>query len=112
MSKIPAIKVLSPFGLKGYTKIISFVSIDNLQQIKFFFNKSGDVYHVEDLNTKGKIIKIKFQGIDSPEDIALLTNEELMIDSETLPELDADEVYLFNLINNDVVLRVFVLIFY
>lgn len=103
MSKIPAIKVLSPFGLKGYTKIISFISADNLHQIKSFSTSSGVVYNVEDLNTKGKVAKIKFVGIDTPEDVAMLTNEELMIDSDELPALNDDEIYLFKLVDNDVI---------
>ncbi len=105
MSKIPAIKVLSPFGLKGYTKIISFISTDNLHQIKSFSTSSGIIYNVEDLNTNGRVAKIKFVGIDTPEDVAMLTNEELMIDSDELPELNDDEIYLFKLVDNDVIFK-------
>lgn len=103
MSQIPAIKVLSSFGLKGYTKISSYLSLETLQNVKSFFNTNGIEYVVEDLNTKGTVIKIKFVGIDTPEEVKLLTNQELMIDSENLPALGEDEVYFFDLVNKDVI---------
>jgi len=105
MSQIPAIKVLSSFGLKGYTKIFPYISIENLQKIKSLFNENGVEYFVEDLNAKGKIAKIKFKGIDTPEDVSMLTNQELLIDSSLLPKLDDDEVYFFELIDRDVIFQ-------
>ena len=105
MSQIPAIKVLSSFGLRGYTKIFPYISIENLQKVKSLFNENGVKYEIEDLNAKGKVAKIKFKGIDTPEEVSMLTNQELLIDSALLPKLDDNEVYFFELIDRDVIYK-------
>ena len=95
-------RVASPYGVKGWVKLVSFTQPrDNIFSYRHFFaNREGAQVELEMDAGKpqGKGLIAHFVGFDTPEAVRELTGLELSVSSETLPELGADDYYWHQLI--------------
>ncbi|ROR13123.1 ribosome maturation factor RimM [Erwinia sp. JUb26] len=87
-------KMGSAYGIRGWLKVFS--STEDAESIfdyqPWFIQRAGQWQHVEleswKRHNQDMIIKVK--GIDDRDAAGLLTNCEIVVDSEQLPELDGE----------------------
>ena len=98
--------VLSPHGIKGWLKVISYTDpIDNFFSYKNIFIKKDDEclsYEIDDSTASGKTIRIKLLGIDDRNQSEELSKCEILVYREDLPELSTDSYYWADLIGFNV----------
>jgi 16S rRNA processing protein RimM len=91
----------APFGLKGFIKVRSLSGeaehITRLRKILVRREGGEQVYEVEESAGAVSALRIKFQGIDSPEAARALGGAELVTDREYAAPLGADEYYVEDL---------------
>lgn len=102
-------RVASPYGVKGWVKLVSFTQPRNniFSHRRFFATRDGAVIELElDAGkAQGKGLIAHFVGFDTPEAVRELTGLELNVSSDALPELDADDYYWHQLIGLQVLNR-------
>jgi len=102
-------RVASPFGVKGWVKLVSFTQPrDNIFGYKHFFAIREGVEIELEMDAgkpQGKGLIAHFVGFDTPEAVRELTGLELSVSSDALPELGADDYYWHQLIGLQVVNR-------
>jgi 16S rRNA processing protein RimM len=85
------------YGIKGWLKVISYT--DNAESIfdysPWLINQKGEwvEYKVESWKRHNKGMVAKIEGLEIREEAHLLTNFEIVINSESLPELSEEEFY-------------------
>ncbi|WP_375754163.1 ribosome maturation factor RimM [Vibrio sp. HN007] len=85
------------YGIRGWLKVISFT--DDAESIfdysPWFINQKGQwvEYKVESWKRHNKGMVAKLEGMDVREEAHLLTNFEISINPDSLPELSEDEFY-------------------
>ncbi|KGM26309.1 MULTISPECIES: ribosome maturation factor RimM [Photorhabdus] len=100
-------KLGSTYGIRGWLRVFS--STEHAEDIfeyqPWFIQRAGRWQHIEleawKHHNQDMIIKIK--GIDDLDAANLLTNCEIIVDSEQLPELDAGDYYWKDLIGCQVI---------
>lgn len=107
MRYIPVGRALASHGVKGEIKFRYYneAKEDFLTYASLFFRK-GDLY--TELELTGKrfqkgLFYIKFQGLESPEEVFPLLDKELFVREEDLPRLEQGEYYDYQLIGLEVV---------
>jgi 16S rRNA processing protein RimM len=87
----------APYGIKGWVKLISFTQPrENLLQYRHFGVRVQGADKVLELDAgkpHGKGIIGHFVGYDTPEQVRELTNLELFVDTDLLPELEPGDYY-------------------
>lgn len=87
-----------PHGVRGQIKCHPQIQdFDFFKNLKTVFVSKGNKlseYSIAAGSTAGKDWLLKFEGIDSPEEVARLTNGELQIFKKDRPELPDGEYYL------------------
>jgi 16S rRNA processing protein RimM len=98
--------VLSPHGIKGWLKVISYTDpIDNFFSYKtIFINKENEYlsYDIDDSSASGKTIRIKLSDIDDRNKSEELAKCEILVNREDLPEISSDSYYWTDLIGFEV----------
>ncbi|MDC0609256.1 ribosome maturation factor RimM [Vibrio sp.] len=95
--KIVVGKFGATYGIRGWLKVFSYT--DNAESIfsysPWFINHKGEwVEHkLEGWKRHNKGYVVKLEGLDIREDAQLLTNIEILIDPNSLPELSEEEFY-------------------
>lgn len=102
-------RVASPYGVKGWVKLVSFTQPrDNIFSYRrFFASREGAEIELEMDAGKpqGKGMIAHFVGFDTPEAVRELTGLELSVSSDTLPALESDDYYWHQLIGLQVLNR-------
>lgn len=95
-------KIGAPYGVRGWVKVFSFTEpSENLFAYPLFFEANPDSRRsvtVEQFKTHGDGFVAKLVGIDDRDAAALITNLQLAVYRKDLPELDAEEFYLEDLV--------------
>jgi 16S rRNA processing protein RimM len=95
------------YGVKGWLKIISFTddaeSIFSYQPWQLLDKQSTQTLNVTDWRRHNKGLIAKFDGVDNRDAAQLLTNLDIAVTADTLPELPEDEYYWRDLIGAQVV---------
>ncbi|MBL4647531.1 MAG: ribosome maturation factor RimM [Gammaproteobacteria bacterium] len=93
-------------GIKGWVKIISFT--EPLEQIlqyqpwQLIHKSSSQLLNIKHGHRHGKGLIAKLPGIDTPEQAAVYTNVDIIIDKIQLPDLEEGEFYWSDLQGLDV----------
>ena len=97
-------KIGKPVGLKGWAKINSYTRPEeNIGNYGTFFQSSEkNLIIFESLKKSGKNLIVKFQDINSREEIETLKNNDLYINANDLPKLKDNEFYWKDLIGMEV----------
>jgi len=108
-SRIRLGRVASPYGVKGWVKLVSFTQPrDNIFSYqRFFAMRDGAEIELElDAGKpQGKGLVAHFVGFDTPEAVRELTGLELSVSSDALPELGKDDYYWHQLVGLQVLNR-------
>ena len=101
-------KIASSFGVNGWVKISTYTEYgpDILSYSPWYLSKNGKDWKVADIEEgkqMGDGIIAKFAGIDSPEDVRLLTGSSIAIKRSQLPKLSQNEFYWSDLIGLTVI---------
>jgi len=100
-------KIASPFGVTGWTKVVSFTEPDTgiLDYTGWTLRKGGrtESVEVEQGRKHGKFVVVKFKDIDDRDLVALRTNAEVEVDREQFPEAEEGSFYWVDLIGLSVV---------
>jgi 16S rRNA processing protein RimM len=95
-------KVLKPRGLSGELKVSIITSFpEHFKELQTLFiqNKQQWLpYQVEQVRFSDKFVYLRFAGIQTVEQAALLRNKELYIEAEQLQKLEEGEYYIHDLI--------------
>ena len=106
MEFIPVGRVLSAHGLKGEVKFRYYneTAADSLQYPSFFVDRVGRKTEVKPtrIRRQKNLFLIKFEKLDSIEDVGFLLGKELFVSETDLPVLGEDEYYDYQLIGLDV----------
>ena len=98
--------VLSPHGIKGWLKVISYTDpIANFFSYKkIFINKDNEYYPyvIDDSTSSGKKIRLKLSGIDDRNQSEKLAKCEIVVNREDLPEISSESYYWADIIGFDV----------
>jgi 16S rRNA processing protein RimM len=107
MGCIPVGKVVADHGLGGAVKFKYYNEASEVfyRYTSFIANKNGrqtELYPTDVRFRKG-FFYLKFKGLESPEKVSFLINQELFVREEDLPPLDNDEYYDYQLVGLNVV---------
>lgn len=98
-SRIIALKLLSPFGLRGLIKANLYVDQKVICGNKLY-DESLVEYSIEDIiKDKKGVFKLKISNYDTPEEVGNLRNKFLYIEKIFLPKLSKDEFYIYEIID-------------
>jgi len=90
-------RVGSAYGVKGWFKLVSHTQPrENILTYRHFtgiINGSGRTLEMDEAKAHGKGLIAHIVGIDTPEDVRLVTGMDLMVPLSDLPELDTDDFY-------------------
>ena len=100
-------KIASPFGVRGWTKVVSYTEpLEGLLDYQQWCLSQGDkqkTYNIVEGKRHGKFLIAKFDGIDDRDLVARLTNALVVLEREQLPDADGDSYYWADLIGLKVV---------
>ena len=95
-------KIASPFGVRGWTKVVSYTDpyegLLEYQQWNLSQGNQQKTYSVVEGKRHGKFLIAKFDGIDDRDLVARLTNALVVLDRVELPEAESDSYYWADLI--------------
>ncbi|PVZ85652.1 ribosome maturation factor RimM [Serratia sp. S1B] len=100
-------KMGSTYGIRGWLRVFS--STENAENIfdyqPWFIQRSGQwqLIELEDWKRHNQDLIIKINGVDDRDAANLLTNFEIVVDSEQLPPLEEDDYYWKDLMGCQVV---------
>ena len=98
-------KFLKPYGVKGLIKLKSFFENPNdIKFVKQFFLQDNRKIELNFISKNKEIYVCSVEGFNSKEEAELLTNKDIFIEKKSLPPLNDDQYYFFELIG----LRVFI----
>lgn len=90
------------FGVHGWVKVISFTDLpESILDIQPWLIKKDGIWreiHFEDRREHISGIVVKLPGYDTPESVSKITNFEIRVWREQLPQLQSDEYYWTDLI--------------
>ncbi|MBM3137582.1 MAG: 16S rRNA processing protein RimM [Chloroflexi bacterium] len=93
-------KLRKPFGLQGEMKFEAY--IDDLEVFspgkEIFLGKSRSSRKIASLRESGNSLLIRLEGINNPEDARILSNHDLLLPADRLPELEEGNYYYRQLI--------------
>jgi 16S rRNA processing protein RimM len=95
-------KIASPFGVRGWTKVVSFTEPGTglLEYSGWSLRLGGKTktVQVEQGREHGKFLVVKFRDIDDRDQVALFTNAEIEVSRDQFPEAEAGSYYWADLI--------------
>jgi 16S rRNA processing protein RimM len=107
MGCIPVGKVVADHGLGGAVKFKYYnEASDNFYRYtSFIANKDGRQAELKptDVRFRKGFFYLKFEGLENPEKVSFLINQELFVREEDLPPLDNSEYYDYQLVGLNVV---------
>lgn len=90
-------KIASPFGVKGWLKIISFTEPPEniLNYHPWFLLKDQKKHEMVVIDSQKQVDRfiVLFKGIDNPETARLYSNAEISVERDQLPSLPENEYY-------------------
>jgi len=94
-------KITTAFGIKGWVKVYSFTepmkNILNYKRWLLKVNGQWKAYQLRDGKPQGKGLVAALQGVDDRDEALALSQVEIAIPSDELPQLENDEFYWFQL---------------
>jgi len=106
MEFIPVGRVLSAHGLRGEVKFRYYneTAADSMEYPSFFVDRVGTKIEVKPTRVRRQknLFLIKFEKLDTVEDVGFLLGKELFVSETDLPILDEDEYYDYQLIGLEV----------
>lgn len=107
LKKVKVAKVVSTHGVRGEVKAIPLSDFpdrySSLERVYVERNKSYHEIKVASVRWNKRHLLIKFEGIETPEQAALLKDKYLMIDVEDTVPLPEGSYYLFEIIGLEAV---------
>lgn len=100
---VPVGEVVGIFGLKGWIKVRPLTEFAERFDPGASLNIGSDVFRVTDVGWKEAQVRLKLEGIDTPEAAESLRGAILTAPKDEHPELDEDEYYTADLIGLEVV---------
>lgn len=95
-------KIASPFGVRGWTKVVSYTEpgngLLNYPVWQLTRGKLRQSVEVEEGRQHGKFLVVKLKDIDDRDQIALLTNAEIVVAREQFPDTAEGDYYWADLI--------------
>ncbi|OPL08361.1 MAG: hypothetical protein AVO33_10405 [delta proteobacterium ML8_F1] len=95
-------KIVNTKGVKGQMKIYPYTNEKERFEDFSQLYVRGEAYRIESVAYHKNTPIIKLEGIDTPEAVNLLKNEEVLIPYDEKPELEADEYLIMDLIGLEV----------
>jgi len=95
-------KIVKSKGVKGQMKIYPYTNEKERFEAFSHLYIKGEAYLVEAVAYHKNTPILKLEGIDSPEAVEAIKNEEVLIPYEALPELEEDEFLIMDLIGLEV----------
>lgn len=101
-------KIGSPYGVRGWTKVIAYTEFGaNILSYQPWYlspnhNEQVEVI-LEDSRIQNDIVLVKLKGIDTPEDASRYSGRDIYIKREQLPNLKKDEFYWSDLVGLTVI---------
>lgn len=90
-------RIGSPYGVKGWFKLVSHTQPrENILTYRHFtgiINGAERALEMSEAKVHGKGLVAHLVGVDTPEDLRLMTGMELMVMRSELPELGAEDYY-------------------
>jgi 16S rRNA processing protein RimM len=90
-------KIGAPYGIKGWSKIITFTEIPEgvfeFSPWSLTLNGKTHVVTVDDWRRHNKGLIAKLSSVDSREQVEMLVHAEISVSADLLPELPEDEHY-------------------
>ncbi|OPX98604.1 MAG: Ribosome maturation factor RimM [Syntrophorhabdus sp. PtaB.Bin006] len=106
MRCIPVGKVVAEHGLRGEVKFKYYNEVAEgfSEYTSLYAERDGRQTELRptEIRFQKGFFYIKFEGLDRPETVSFLVNQELCVREEDLPPLDNDEYYDYQLIGLDV----------
>lgn len=105
---IPIAKILKTHGLRGELKILPLTNVHevfkNLKNVVLYNPRTRGAFplKVEKIRNLNKFLLIKFEGLDSINDVEKFKNFQILITEDELPELKEGEYYFFQLMDCEV----------
>lgn len=94
-------KITTAFGIKGWVKVYSFTepmkNILNYKRWLLKVNGQWKAYQLRDGKPQGKGLVAALQGVADRDDALALSQVDIAIPSDELPQLENDEFYWFQL---------------
>ncbi|OPY72711.1 MAG: Ribosome maturation factor RimM [Syntrophorhabdus sp. PtaU1.Bin050] len=107
MRCIPVGKVVAEHGLRGEVKFKYYNEVAEgfLEYTSLYAERNGKQTELKPAGIRFQkgFFYIKFEGLDRPDMVSFLMNQELCVREEDLPPLDNDEYYDYQLIGLDVI---------
>ncbi len=102
MNTVVVGKIGAPYGVRGWVKIHSFTEpLDNLFTYPLLLEAPRQNWRaavIEEYKMHGDGFVAKLSGVDDRDQAALITNLQLAIKREDLPELETDQYYFNDLL--------------
>jgi 16S rRNA processing protein RimM len=96
---ILAARIGAPHGVRGEVRLISFtadpLAVADYESLAF---ADGRPARIAALREQGKALVARFEGVNDRDAAQRLTNAELFIDRDELPEPEEDEFYIADLV--------------
>jgi 16S rRNA processing protein RimM len=106
MKRIPLGRVVSTHGIKGEVKFKYYNEVDeDIYKYTSFSARKGSreiILNPAAINPHKGHFRMRFQGLDSIEEVSFLVNQELTVGEDDLPEPDENEYYEYRLLGLDV----------
>ncbi len=94
------------FALKGEIKasldLIGNLTLNSLKNLKVQIGDFPTEFIIENIYPQGKLVIIKFSGINSPEEATKLNNQNIYLPKSLIGELEENEFFIEELINLEV----------
>ena len=90
--------VAGEIALEVYSNLPELIAVNEV----VYIGEKHQPYIIKAIRAKGKLLLIKFGGIDDRNAVSALTNEFLFTRTDQLPKLDEDELFLYQLIGLEV----------
>ncbi len=91
------------YALKGEIKasleLIGDLTLDSLQNLKVKIGNLTNEFIIENIYAQGKLVIIKFQGINSREEVSKLNNKDIYLPKSLIGNLAENEFLIEDLIN-------------
>jgi 16S rRNA processing protein RimM len=98
-------KIGAPYGVKGWLKITSYTEnmTDIFDYSPWYMGEQQQEYQVEQWRTHNKSVIAKLQGVNSRDDADAIKHQEILVETDQLPDLEKDQFYWRDLIGMQVV---------
>ncbi|WP_432400617.1 ribosome maturation factor RimM [Wukongibacter sp. M2B1] len=100
-------QIVSTQGLKGEVRVYPLTDykerFEELEYVNLEESSVSVALEIEKIRYKGKLIILKFKGLDSINDVDKLKDKYIVIDKDEVRDLPDDTYYIFDLIGSKIV---------